>query len=58
MTDYSDDLDAAAQPICPACGVTAYPEGGADVCREYGWRIEWPPATHPGDGDGIVDFPG
>lgn len=51
-----DDLDYAAQPICPACGVTMHPENGGDECRECEYRIEWPHAEHPGYGDGIIDF--
>lgn len=58
MLARMSDLDFAAQPVCPACGVTTYPESGADVCRECGWRVEWPAAEHPGEGGpGIVDFP-
>lgn len=51
-----DDLDSAAQPICPACGVTMHPENDGDECRECGYRIEWPEAEHPGDGEGIIDL--
>lgn len=53
---YMDPLDLATQPICPACGVTTYPEDDADVCRECGYRIEWPAAEHPGMGGDIPEI--
>ncbi len=53
-----DFLNDAAQPTCPRCGVAMHPIAGADECRECGYRIEWPAAEHPGDGEGIIDFPG
>ncbi len=57
-----DNLAAAAQPICPSCGVTMHPvieEGiGADECRECAHRIEWPitDVQYPGEGEGVIDF--
>lgn len=43
---YANPFADAAQPICPACGVTMHPlldEGiRADECRECGFQLEWP----------------
>lgn len=51
-----DPLADGAQPICPSCGVTMHPENGGDECRECGYRIEYPEATHPGYGDDLPDL--
>lgn len=53
-----DELDYAAQPICPACGVTMNPEDDGDECWECGYRINKPAGEHPGDGEEINGFPG
>jgi len=50
-----DDLDAAEQPRCPACGTVMRAVDGAFACGWCGEAIEIPWAERPADGD---DLPG
>lgn len=51
-----DPFEGLTEPTCPEDGTVMVIERGAYRCRGCGHTGVLPPAQHPGDGDGIIDF--